>query len=61
MENDIVFLGCQLGVRLELILEKQVGDFGSFADKSLNHGVFFTHSKTFGDRYEPFVEFGEDG
>ena len=61
MEDDVVLLGNQLGVGLELVLEEQVGDFGSLADESLNHRVFFIHSKLFGDPQQFFVEFRVDG
>ena len=61
MEDDVVLLGNQLGVGLELVLEEQVGDFGSLADESLYHRVFFIHSKLFGDPQQFFVEFRVDG
>jgi len=60
MEDDIVLLRYQLRVRLELILEKQVSGFGSFTDESLNHRMFFTHPKIFGDRKQLFVELNVD-
>lgn len=48
-------------MRLELILEEEIGDFGCLTYEGLDHRVLSTHSKVFGNCEQLFVEFSEDG